>query len=70
MLPVLATLGALIVVTHTVRHLAGWFGERWGGLPMSTALTLSYCLWEHGPPRPSKPAWGRRWPSPWPPRGA
>jgi hypothetical protein len=53
MIPVLATLGAMIVVTHTVRHLAGWFGERWGGLlvglPISTALTLFYCLWEHGP---------------------
>jgi hypothetical protein len=49
----LATLGAMIVVTHTVRYLAGLLGERWGGLliglPLSTALTLLYCLWEHGP---------------------
>ena len=49
----LATLGAMIVLTHTIRHLSGLLGERWGGLliglPLSTALTLSYCLWEHGP---------------------
>jgi len=49
----LATLGAMIVVTHTIRHLSGWLGERWGGLliglPISTALTLLYCLWERGP---------------------
>jgi len=52
-IPLLATLGAMIVVTHTIRHLSGWLGERWGGLlmglPLSTALTLLYCLWEHGP---------------------
>jgi hypothetical protein len=49
----LVTLGAMIVVIHAVRHLSGWLGERWGGLvvglPISTALTLSYCLWERGP---------------------
>jgi hypothetical protein len=49
----LATLGAMVVLTHSVRHLSGWLGERWGGLlvglPVSTALTLGYCLWEHGP---------------------
>jgi hypothetical protein len=49
----LATLAAMIVVTHTIRHLSGWLGERWGGLliglPVSTALTLLYCLWERGP---------------------
>jgi hypothetical protein len=43
----------MIVVIHAVRHLSGWLGERWGGLvvglPISTALTLLYCLWEHGP---------------------
>jgi len=43
----------MIVVTHTIRHLSGWLGERWGGLliglPISTALTLLYCLWERGP---------------------
>jgi hypothetical protein len=42
----------MIVVTHTIRHLSGLLGERWGGLliglPISTALTLLYCLWEHG----------------------
>jgi hypothetical protein len=52
-IPLFATLGAMIVLTHAVRHLSGWLGERWGGLllglPLSTALTLSYCLWEHGP---------------------
>jgi hypothetical protein len=51
-IPLLATLGALIVVTHASRHLSGWLGERWGGLlvalPISTTLTLLYCLWEHG----------------------
>jgi hypothetical protein len=49
----LATLGTMIVLTHSVRHLSGLLGERWGGLliglPISTALTLGYCLWEHGP---------------------
>ena len=53
MTPLLVTLGAMIVVTHTIRHLSGWLGERWGGLliglPISTALTLLYCLWERGP---------------------
>src|SRR5262249_32226975 len=43
----------MIVVTHTIRHLSGLLGERWAGLltglPVSTALTLLYCLWEHGP---------------------
>jgi hypothetical protein len=43
----------MIVVTHTIRHLSGWLGERWGGLliglPISSALTLLYCLWERGP---------------------
>ena len=43
----------MIVLTHTIRHLSGLLGERWGGLliglPISTALTLLYCLWEHGP---------------------
>jgi hypothetical protein len=43
----------MIVVTHTIRQLSDWLGERWGGLliglPMSTALTLLYCLWERGP---------------------
>jgi len=43
----------MIVVTHTIRHLSGWLGERWGGLliglPISTALTLLHCLWECGP---------------------
>jgi hypothetical protein len=43
----------MIVVTHTIRQLSGWLGERWGGLliglPLSTALTLLYCLWERGP---------------------
>jgi len=43
----------MIVGTHAIRQLSGWLGERWGGLvvglPISTALTLSYCLWEHGP---------------------
>jgi hypothetical protein len=33
----------MIVVTHTIHHLSGWLGERWGGLliglPISTALT-------------------------------
>jgi hypothetical protein len=52
-IPLLATLGAMVVVTHTIRHLSGLLGERWGGLliglPISTALTLLYCLWEHGP---------------------
>jgi len=51
--PLLVTLGAMIVVTHTIRHLSGWLGERWGGLliglPISTALTLLHCLWECGP---------------------
>jgi hypothetical protein len=51
-IPVLATLGAMIILTHTIRHLSGLLGERRGGLliglPISTALTLSYCLWEHG----------------------
>jgi hypothetical protein len=50
---ILTTLGAMIVVSHTVRQLSGVLGERWGGLliglPISTALTLMYCLWEHGP---------------------
>jgi hypothetical protein len=49
----LVTLGAMIVVIHAARQLSGWLGERWGGLvvglPISTALTLSYCLWERGP---------------------
>ena len=53
MIPLLVTLGAMIVVIHAVRHLSGWLGLRWGGLvvglPISTALTLVYCLWEHGP---------------------
>ncbi len=53
MITLLATLGAMILVTHTVRYLAGLLGERWGGLliglPLSTALTLLYCLCEHGP---------------------
>jgi hypothetical protein len=52
-IPLFATLGAMIVLTHAIRHLSGWLGERWGGLliglPLSTALTLSYCLWERGP---------------------
>jgi len=43
----------MIVVTHTIRYLSGWLGERWSGLliglPISTALTLLYCLWERGP---------------------
>jgi hypothetical protein len=26
----------MIVVTHTIRHLSGWLGERWGGLLMIT----------------------------------
>jgi hypothetical protein len=43
----------MIVVTHTIRHLSGRLGERWGGLliglPISTALSLLYCLWERGP---------------------
>jgi hypothetical protein len=51
--PLLVTLAAMIVVTHTVRHVSGVLGERWGGLliglPISTALTLLYCLWERGP---------------------
>src|SRR5262249_22024113 len=44
----------MIVPTHTIRHLSGWLGERWGGLliglPISPALTLSYCLpsWKSG----------------------
>jgi hypothetical protein len=42
----------MIILTHTIRHLSGLLGERRGGLliglPISTALTLSYCLWEHG----------------------
>lgn len=44
----LATLGALLILTPTIRHLSGLLGERRGGLviglPISTALTLSYCL--------------------------
>jgi hypothetical protein len=52
-MPLLVTLGAMIVVTHTIRHLSGRLGERWGGLlvglPISVALTLLYCLWERGP---------------------
>jgi hypothetical protein len=52
-IPLLVTLGAMIGMTHTIRHLSGWLGERWGGLlvglPISTALTLLYCLWERGP---------------------
>jgi hypothetical protein len=52
-IPLLATLAAMIVGTHAIRHLSGLLGERWGGLltglPVSTALTLLYCLWEHGP---------------------
>jgi hypothetical protein len=43
----------MIVVTHAIRPLSGWLGERWGGLliglPITTALTLLYCLWERGP---------------------
>jgi hypothetical protein len=43
----------MIVVTHAIRHLSGSLGERWGGLlmglPISTALTILYCLWERGP---------------------
>jgi hypothetical protein len=43
----------MIVVTHTIRHLSGRLGERWGGLliglPISTALTLLYCVWQRGP---------------------
>jgi hypothetical protein len=43
----------MIVVTHTIRQLSGWLGERWGGLliglPLSTTLTLLFCLWERGP---------------------
>ena len=53
MTPLLVTLGAMIVVTHTIRHLSGCLGERWGGLliglPISSALTLLYCIWERGP---------------------
>ena len=45
MIPLLVTLGAMIVVIHAVRHLSGWLGLRWGGLvvglPISTALTGS-----------------------------
>src|SRR5262249_7523898 len=51
--PLLVIVAVMIVVTHTIRHLSGWLGERWGGLliglPISTALTLLYCLWERGP---------------------
>src|SRR6516164_11488640 len=43
----------MIVATHAIRPLSAWLGERWGGLliglPITTALTLLYCLWERGP---------------------